>query len=89
MSVHTARLYKSGARKPSRQALRLMTRLPWASPSVREALIAMPGLLLVTGKHESAAEEHAAMLPVLKEVARMMAWTWLRVQAYYEQQNDK
>ena len=40
-------------------------------------------------KHEPAAEEHAAMLPVLKEVARMMAWTWLRVQAYYEQQNDK
>lgn len=36
-----------------------------------------------------AAEEHAAMLPVLKEVARMTAWTWLRVQAYYEQQNDK
>jgi hypothetical protein len=26
------------------------------------------------------------MLPVLGEVARMVAWTWLRVQAYYEQQ---
>lgn len=40
----------------------------------------------VATRHEWAAEEHAAMLPVLGEVARMVAWTWLRVQAYYEQQ---
>ena len=40
----------------------------------------------VATRHEWAAEEHAAMLPVLGEVARMLAWTWLRVQAYYEQQ---
>jgi hypothetical protein len=35
-------------------------------------------------RHEPAAEEHAAMLPVLGEVVRMLAWTWFRVQAYYE-----
>jgi hypothetical protein len=29
------------------------------------------------------------MLPVIGEVARMVAWTWLRVQAYYEQQGDE
>jgi hypothetical protein len=40
----------------------------------------------VATRHEWAAEEHAAMLPVLGEVARMVAWTWLRVQAFYEQQ---
>jgi len=35
-------------------ALPLLTKLPWASPSLRDALIAMPGLLLVTGKFEHA-----------------------------------
>jgi NAD-dependent SIR2 family protein deacetylase len=40
----------------------------------------------VATRHEPAAEEHAAMLPVLGEVVRVLAWTWLRVQAYYEQQ---
>jgi hypothetical protein len=40
----------------------------------------------VATRQEWAAEQHAAMLPVIGEVARMLAWTWLRVQAYYEQQ---
>ena len=40
----------------------------------------------VAQRLEPAAEEHAAMLPVLGEVARMLAWTWLRVHAYFERQ---
>lgn len=43
----------------------------------------------VAYRHEWAAEKHAAMLPVLGEMVRMLAWTWLRVQAYYEQQGDE
>ncbi len=36
------------------QAMPLMTKWPWAAPSVRESLIAMPGLLMVTGKFDAA-----------------------------------
>ena len=43
----------------------------------------------VAQRLEPAAEKHVAMLPVLQEVARTLAWTWLRVQAYYEQQDRK
>jgi len=42
----------------------------------------------VAYRQEPAAEKHAAMLPVLSEMARRLAWTWLRVQAYYKQEGD-
>lgn len=38
---------------------------------------------------EPAAEKHVAMVPVLGEVVRLPAWTWLRVRAYYQQQNGQ
>jgi NAD-dependent SIR2 family protein deacetylase len=40
----------------------------------------------VARRLDAAATKHAAMLPVLADVARVMAWTWLRLQAYYDQQ---
>lgn len=38
--------------------------------------------------HEPAAEEHAAMLPVLVEVVKRLAFMWLTVQAYYKREGD-
>jgi NAD-dependent SIR2 family protein deacetylase len=40
----------------------------------------------VAQRLEPAAEKYAAMLPVLAEVARRLAWMWLRMQAYFEEQ---
>jgi hypothetical protein len=39
-------------------------------------------------RHEPVAEEHAAMLPVLCEVAKRLAWMWLTVQAHYQQEGE-
>jgi NAD-dependent SIR2 family protein deacetylase len=36
-----------------------------------------------------AAKDHAAMLPVLGRIERALAWTWLRLQAYYEQNGTR
>lgn len=38
---------------------------------------------------DAAAAEHAAMLPALKEIGRVMAWTWLRVHMYHDQMKGK
>jgi predicted glycogen debranching enzyme len=35
-------------------AFSMMTKLPWSAPSLREALIALPGILLVTGEFDHA-----------------------------------
>ncbi|MEA2707847.1 MAG: hypothetical protein QOF78_448 [Phycisphaerales bacterium] len=37
-----------------KSAIAMITKLPWSPPSVRDALIAMPGILLVTGKFAEA-----------------------------------
>lgn len=42
----------------------------------------------VAHRQEPAAERHAAMLPVLGEVARRLAWMWLTVQAYCRQEGE-
>ncbi len=34
------------------------------------------------------AREHTAMLPVLAQIERSMAWTWLRLMTYYEQRGQ-
>jgi hypothetical protein len=36
-----------------------------------------------------AAKEHIAMLPVLAQIERAMAWTWLRLMTYYEQKQQE
>jgi hypothetical protein len=53
---------------------------------VRPKPLEHPRAPWVAQRLEPAAEEHAAMLPVLGEVARMLAWTWLRVHAFLERQ---
>jgi hypothetical protein len=53
---------------------------------VRPKPLEHPRAPWVAQRLEPAAEEHAAMLPVLGEVARMLAWTWLRVHAFFERQ---
>lgn len=38
---------------------------------------------------DKAASRHTAMLPVLQEIGRVMAWTWLRLQAWEESRQGK
>ena len=49
-----------------RRAIGQITQFPWSAPSVRDALISMPGILLVTGKYAHA----RAMLEFLSERLR-------------------
>jgi predicted glycogen debranching enzyme len=46
--VGSARTYACDALDTSELSMRLLTGFPWASPSVRDALIAFPGVFLVT-----------------------------------------
>ncbi len=46
--VASARAYACDAIDASQLSMRLLTGFPWASPSVRDALIAFPGVFLVT-----------------------------------------
>ena len=45
----------------------------------------VPLLPWIARRLDKAASRHTAMLPALQEIGRAMAWTWLRMQAYYEQ----
>ena len=55
---------------------------------VRPKPLEHPRAPWVAYRHEPAAEKHAAMLPVLGEVAKRLAWVWLTVQAYYKQEGE-
>jgi predicted glycogen debranching enzyme len=52
--VAAARTFACDALDASQGTMRALTGLPWASPSVRDALIAFPGLFLVTRDFASA-----------------------------------
>ena len=55
---------------------------------VRPKPLEHPRAPWVAYRHEPAAEKHAAMLPVLGEVAKRLAWVWLTVQAYYKREDE-
>ena len=55
---------------------------------VRPKPLEHPRAPWVAQRLEPAAEEHAAMLPVLGEVAKRLAWVWLTVQAYYKREDE-
>ena len=69
-------LTMGGVRQPSDGAF--VWRFLYERAEVRPKPLEHPRAPWVAYRHEPAAEEHAAMLPVLGEVARMLAWTWLR-----------
>jgi hypothetical protein len=55
---------------------------------VRPKPLEHPRAPWVAQRLEPAAEKHAAMLPVLGEVAKRLAWVWLTVQAYYKREGE-
>jgi hypothetical protein len=63
----------------------------WLYESGPETLKALefPRVPWVARRLDAAAAEHAAMLPALKEIGRVMAWTWLRVHMYHDQMKGK
>jgi hypothetical protein len=74
------------ARQPSDAAF--VWRYLYERADVRPKPLEHPRAPWVAQRVELGAEKHAAMLPVLREVSRMLAWTWLRVQAYRDQHGD-
>lgn len=73
-------------RQPSDGAF--VWRFLYERAEVRPKPLEHPRAPWVAYRHEPAAEEHAAMLPELGEVAKRLAWVWLTVQAYYKQEGE-
>jgi hypothetical protein len=74
------------ARQPSDGVF--VWRFLYERAEVRPKPLEHPRAPWVAYRHEPAAEEHAAMLPELGEVAKRLAWVWLTVQAYYKQEGE-
>jgi hypothetical protein len=74
------------ARQPSDGVF--VWRFLYERADVRPRPLEHPRAPWVAQRLEPAAEKQAAMLPLLGEVARRLAWMWLRVQANYEQQGN-
>jgi hypothetical protein len=74
------------ARQPSDGAF--VWRFLYERAEVQPKPLEHPRAPWVAHRHEPAAEEHAAMLPVLCEVAKRLAWMWLTVQAHYKQEGE-
>ena len=49
----------------------------------------VPLLPWIARRLDKAASRYTPMLPALQEIGRAMAWTWLRMQAYYEQRGKE
>jgi hypothetical protein len=73
-------------RQPSDGAF--VWRFLYERAEVRPKPLEHPRAPWVAYRHEPAAEEHAAMLPELGEVAKRLAWGWLTLQAYYTQEGE-